>query len=162
MTKSSMWVLLYESITEELSFRAKLAAEVLCASNIYAFDGLLRTDISVSQERMCLPVWNSTSNVVAGLSRLRAVSCDEKLRKARCELVRQASLEWCEHEDLTSFLDAQLQPLELEIDHFRGMHDVHGGGAHTPHVADVGRLMFRNFCLLDSRVFRPLCLASYA
>lgn len=161
MMKSNMWVLLYESITEELTFRAKLAAEALCASHTCAMDDLLSTGISLSQERMCLPVWNRSSVAMLSLSKLRAASCDDKLRQARCDLVRQASLEWCEHEDLTTFLDSQLQPLQLEIDHFHGMHEVREG-THTPQIADVGRLMFRNFCLLDSRVFRPLCLASYA
>ena len=56
-------------------------------------------------------------------------------------------------EDLTEFLDAQLGPLEMAIDNFRGSQEVNGG-AHTPHVRDIGRLMFRNHCLLDSRVFR--------
>jgi len=161
MSKSSMWVLLYESVTEELTFRAKLAAEALCGSNLRAMDELLSTDISLKQERMALPVWSNSASLMTSLSKLRTVACDEKLRQARCELISQASLEWCEHEDLTKFLDSQLQPLELEIDHFRGMNDVQTR-AHTPHIADVGRLMFRNFCLLDSRVFRPLCLASYA
>jgi hypothetical protein len=161
MMKANMWVLLYESVTEEFAFRAKLAAEALCASNAYAIDELLSTDISVSQESMCLPVWSSSASLMSKISRLRTASCEDKLRQARLDLIRQASLEWCEHEDLTSFLDEQLQPLHLEIDNFRGMTDGQGH-SHTPHVADIGRLMFRNFCLLDCRVFRPLCLAAYA
>ena len=55
-------------------------------------------------------------------------------------------------QDLTEFLDAQLGPLEMAIDNFRGSQEVNT--AHTPHVRDIGRLMFRNHCLLDSRVFR--------
>ena len=58
----------------------------------------------------------------------------------------------CRGQDLTEFLDAQLGPLEMAIDNFRGSQEVNT--AHTPHVRDIGRLMFRNHCLLDSRVFR--------
>lgn len=47
------------------------------------------------------------------------------------------------------------------LGYFRALQEV-TRAAHTPHVRDIGRLMFRNHCLLDSRVFRPLCLAAYA
>jgi len=161
MIKSSTWVLLYESITEELTFRAKLTAEALIASNACAIDELVSTDISVSQELLCLPVWRSSDHIMSSLSKLTKASCDSKLRHARCNLIRQVSLEWSDHDELISFLDEQLQPLGLEIDNFRGLNEGQGH-SHTPHVADIGRLMFRNFCLLDSRFFRPLCLAAYA
>lgn len=161
MTKPSTWGLLYESITEELGFRSKSAAQALCASHARAADGLLSRDISLKQERMCLPIWRSSAKLMASLSKLRAPDCDPELRRARCEFLRQASLEWCELEDLTEFMDSQLAPLEQAIDNFRGASEA-SSSSHTPHVRDIGRLMFRNFCLLDSRVFRPLCLAAYA
>jgi len=159
MTKSSNWVLLYESIEEELGFRARSAAHAIVASHAHAVESLLSEETSLEQERMCLPIWRSSA-LMTGLSKLRATTCDPQLRQARCELLRQASLEWCELEDFTAFLDEQLGSLELAIDSERGAHD--GGHAHTPHVRDLGRLAFRNSCLLDSRVFRPLCLAAYA
>jgi len=161
MATPSSWGLLYESITEELRFRAKSAAHALCASHARAVDDSSSGDSSLKQERMCLPIWTRSASVVTELSRLRATRCDLDLRTARRELVRQASLEWCELEDLTEFLDEQLAPLELAIDNFRGEQEA-TSKAHTPHVRDIGRLMFRNCCLLDSRVFRPLCLAAYS
>mmetsp|Transcript_53105 Transcript_53105/g.137156 ORF Transcript_53105/g.137156 Transcript_53105/m.137156 type:complete len:658 (-) Transcript_53105:66-2039(-) len=159
MTGPKSWAMLYESLTEELGFRAKSAAHALCASHARAVDDLLSSDISLGQERMCLPIWKS--GVMTKLSKLRKTSCDPQLRQARCDLLKQAALEWCELEDLTEFLDSQLAPLELAIDNFRGTQEM-SSQAHTPHVRDIGRLMFRNFCLLDSRIFRPLCLAAYA
>mmetsp|Transcript_99224 Transcript_99224/g.314979 ORF Transcript_99224/g.314979 Transcript_99224/m.314979 type:complete len:672 (-) Transcript_99224:141-2156(-) len=161
MTRPSTWGLLYESITEELGFRAKSAAHALSTAHLKAFDELLSGDISVTQERVCLPIWRSSAAVMTGLSRLRAAACSPELRRARCDLLRQASLEWCELEDLTEFMDGHLSPLEQAIDNFRGASEA-TGQAHTPHVRDIGRLMFRSSCLLDSRVFRPLCLAAYA
>ena len=65
-----------------------------------------------------------------------------KQRLARRDLLRQVSLEWCELEDLTEFLDSQLAPLELAIDNFRGEQEM-SSKAHTPHIRDIGRLMFR-------------------
>mmetsp|Transcript_100701 Transcript_100701/g.280485 ORF Transcript_100701/g.280485 Transcript_100701/m.280485 type:complete len:657 (-) Transcript_100701:105-2075(-) len=161
MTTPSTWGLLYESITEELGFRSKSAAHALCVTHIRAVDDLLNADISLHQERMCLPIWRSSAQFMTNLSKLRTTRCEPELRQARCNLLRQASLEWCELEDLTEFMDGQLAPLELAIDNFRGASEL-SSKAHTPHVRDTGRLMFRNFCLLDSRVFRPLCLAAYA
>lgn len=158
MATSSTWALFYESITEELAFRAKSAAHALCA-HARAVDGLLNGEISLEQERMCLPIWKSSAKLMTDLSKLRR--CDAELRQERYELIRQASLEWCEMEDLTEFLDSQLAPLELAIDNFRAAHEA-SSKAHTPHVRDIGRLMFRNFCLLNSHIFRPLCLAAYA
>mmetsp|Transcript_59794 Transcript_59794/g.110670 ORF Transcript_59794/g.110670 Transcript_59794/m.110670 type:complete len:670 (+) Transcript_59794:33-2042(+) len=162
MTSTETWGLLYESLTEELSFRAKLSAWALCASHARAVDELLSMDISLEQEHMCLPIWRKSSQVMTKLSKLRTVMCDPELRKARCDLLKLAVQEWCDLEDLTEFLDAQLAPLELAIDNFRAVHEASHGKAHTPHVRDIGRLMFRNFCLMDSRVFRSLCLAAYA
>ncbi|CAK9033230.1 Voltage-dependent T-type calcium channel subunit alpha-1I (Voltage-gated calcium channel subunit alpha Cav3.3) (Ca(v)3.3) [Durusdinium trenchii] len=177
----SSWALLYESVTEELCLRAKCAAHALCASHAKAMDQLddLATgeaaksqgadQISLDHERMCLPIWRK-SFVMSGLSCLspeggvqnRAQHTAQlRLNGARHAFLRHAMLEWCELEDLTEFLDAQLGPLEMAIDNFRGSQDV-TRAAHTPHVRDIGRLMFRNHCLLDSRVFRPLCLAAYA
>jgi len=161
MTTPSTWALLYESITEELGFRAKSAAHALCTAHLQAFDELVSVGVSLGQERMCLPIWKSSAAVMTNLSKLRKVNCNAELRQARCDLLRQASLEWCELEDLTEFMDSHLSPLEQAIDNFRGASEV-SAQAHTPHVQDIGRLMFRNFCLLDSRVFRPLCLAAYA
>lgn len=161
MTTPSTWGLLYESITEELGFRSKCAAHILCGAHLQCFDELLSGDISLQQERMCLPIWRSSAAVMTNLSKLRRVSCKPELRQARCDMLRQASLEWCELEDLTEFMDSHLSPLEQAIDNFRGAAEA-TGQAHTPHLRDAGRLMFRNFCLLDSRVFRPLCLAAYA
>mmetsp|Transcript_56394 Transcript_56394/g.132252 ORF Transcript_56394/g.132252 Transcript_56394/m.132252 type:complete len:672 (-) Transcript_56394:101-2116(-) len=162
MTSTETWGLLYESLTEELSFRAKLSAWALCASHARAVDELLSMDISLEQEHMCLPIWRKSSQVMTKLSKLRTVMCDPDLRKARCDLLKLAVEEWSDLEDLTEFLDAQLAPLELAIDNFRAVHEASHGKAHTPHVRDIGRLMFRNFCLMDSRVFRSLCLAAYA
>eukprot|EP00439_Symbiodinium_sp_Y106_P002559 s1314_g1.t1 len=173
------WALLYESITEELCLRARCAAHALCASHAGAMDQLedvatdtaklqgSSTGISLDQERLCLPIWRRSSVMTGlGLSCLTESASGfsaEKLRldRARHDFLKHAMLEWCELEDLTEFLDAQLGPLEMAIDNFRGSQEVNGG-AHTPHVRDIGRLMFRNHCLLDSRVFRPLCLAAYA
>jgi len=174
----SSWALLYESVTEELTLRAKCAAHALCASHAKAMDQLddLATgdaaklqgadQISLDHERMCLPIWRK-SFVMNGLSCLgnatrRTVEPGElRLNHARHEFLKHSMLEWCELEDLTEFLDAQLGPLEMAIDNFRGSQEV-TRAAHTPHVRDIGRLMFRNHCLLDSRVFRPLCMAAYA
>lgn len=162
MTKASTWVLLYESVTEELTFRAKLAAHALCATHVQAVAEATRGDIYLDQERVCLPNWKKSSPAqLANLSRLRATACTAQVRVQRRELLRQVALEWCEHEDLIAFLDGQLAPLEMEIDHFKGIHDGQGH-AHTPHVKDAGRLMFRNSCLLHSRVFPALCLAAYS
>ncbi|CAE7811464.1 unnamed protein product [Symbiodinium sp. CCMP2592] len=173
------WALLYESITEELCLRARCAAHALCASHAGAMDQLedvatdtaklqgSSTGISLDQERLCLPIWRRSSVMTGlGLSCLtesaRGFSAEKlRLDRARHDFLKHAMLEWCELEDLTEFLDAQLGPLEMAIDNFRGSQEVNGG-AHTPHVRDIGRLMFRNHCLLDSRVFRPLCLAAYA
>eukprot|EP00931_Biecheleriopsis_adriatica_P074684 TRINITY_DN4868_c0_g1_i1.p1 TRINITY_DN4868_c0_g1~~TRINITY_DN4868_c0_g1_i1.p1 ORF type:complete len:769 (+),score=193.03 TRINITY_DN4868_c0_g1_i1:29-2308(+) len=181
MVTPSSWTLLYESVTEELCLRARCAAHALCAAHARAIaqleelaaGGSLGLDaserISLDQERMCLPIWRS-SRVMSGLSRLagetqakQQLSKEQKaaLHRARRGFLRQVALEWCELEDLTEFLDAQLGPLEMAIDNFRGTQEVNSA-AHTPHVRDIGRLMFRNHCLLDCRVFRPLCLASYA
>eukprot|EP00929_Paragymnodinium_shiwhaense_P056710 TRINITY_DN28389_c0_g1_i1.p1 TRINITY_DN28389_c0_g1~~TRINITY_DN28389_c0_g1_i1.p1 ORF type:complete len:751 (+),score=200.25 TRINITY_DN28389_c0_g1_i1:89-2341(+) len=160
MMKSS-WALLYESVSEELGFRAKCAAHALFSSHAQAVDYLLSGEFSLEQERMCLPIWRSSGDgMMSGLSQLRSANCAKELREARCALVRQATLEWCELEDFTAFLDEQLGQLELAIDSERAI-DMRGN-AHTPHIRDLGRLMFRNSCLLDSRVFRPLCLAAYA
>lgn len=159
MTGTSTWALFYESLTEELTFRAKTGAYALYASHARAVDDLLSSDISLGQERMCLPIWKS--KVMTDLSKLRRTNCDPQLRQARCDLLKQVTLEWCELEDLTGFLDGQLGSLELAIDNFRGTQEM-STNSHTPHVRDMGRLMFRNFCLLDSRIFRPLCLAAYA
>lgn len=177
----SSWALLYESVTEELCLRAKCAAHALCASHTKAMDQLddLATgdtaklqgadQISLDHERMCLPIWRK-SFVMSGLSCLGTTTSSKssdgdavelRLNNARHEFLKHAMLEWCELEDLTEFLDAQLGPLEMAIDNFRGSQEV-TRAAHTPHVRDIGRLMFRNHCLLDSRVFRPLCLAAYA
>lgn len=177
----SSWALLYESVTEELCLRAKCAAHALCASHTKAMDQLddLATgdtaklqgtdQISLDHERMCLPIWRK-SFVMSGLSCLGTTTSSKssdgdavelRLNNARHEFLKHAMLEWCELEDLTEFLDAQLGPLEMAIDNFHGSQEV-TRAAHTPHVRDIGRLMFRNHCLLDSRVFRPLCLAAYA
>lgn len=160
MATPSSWGLLYESVTEELGFRAKCAAHALCAKNVRAVDAFLSGAISLQQERMCLPIWRKIG-LMPTLSRLRPTGSDPELQQARNGLLRQASLEWCEMEDLTEFMDNQLAPLELAIDNFRGLQEV-SSKAHTPHVRDIGRLMHRNFCLLDSRVFKPLCLAAYS
>ncbi|CAJ1371460.1 unnamed protein product [Effrenium voratum] len=170
----SSWSLLYESVTEELTLRCKCAAWALCAKHGSAMDQLddLAGDtaklqgadqISLDHERMCLPIWRK-SFLMSGLSCLDAKNTAEtelRLSHARHEFLQHAMLEWCELEDLTLFLDAQLGPLEMAIDNFRGSEQL-STAAHTPHVRDIGRLMFRNHCLLDSRVFRPLCLAAYA
>lgn len=163
MATASTWTLLYESITEELRFRARSAAHALCAAHALVVDDLRSGDIGLKQERMCLPIWRSSARVVTDLSRLGGgkASCSPDLRKARRELLRQAVLEWCELEDLTEFMDGQLAPLEMAIDNFRGAQES-TTKSHTPHVRDVGRLVFRNCCLLDSRLFRPLCLAAYS
>lgn len=160
LTTPSTWGLLYESITEELGFRAKSAAHALMSAHARAVDGLLREDISLTQERVCLPIWRSSRALVTSLSRLRPSEISQTERAARRALLRQASLEWCELEDLTEFLDSHLGSLELAIDNFRGEQEI-CTNAHTPHIRDIGRLMFRNFCLLDSRMFKPLCLAAY-
>ncbi|CAK0894653.1 unnamed protein product [Prorocentrum cordatum] len=162
MCTHSSWGLLYESLTEELGFRAKAAARALGACHARAVDAdSAGARASLQHERMCLPIWRSSRDgVMAALSRLRpgggAGPC-----AARRGLLRQATLEWCELEDLTEFLDGQLAPLEMQIDTFRGAQEV-TSKAHTPHVRDIGRLLFRNLCLLDSRIFRPLCLAAYS
>eukprot|EP00927_Polykrikos_kofoidii_P030097 TRINITY_DN25955_c0_g1_i1.p1 TRINITY_DN25955_c0_g1~~TRINITY_DN25955_c0_g1_i1.p1 ORF type:complete len:768 (-),score=176.14 TRINITY_DN25955_c0_g1_i1:254-2557(-) len=160
MVKTS-WGLLYESVTEEIGFRAKGAAQALFAAHARAVDHYLSEGFSLEQERMSLPIWRNSRGVMTGLSQLRTAICAPELRQARCGLVKQASLEWCELEDFTAFLDEQLGKLELAIDGERGLSDMIGH-AHTPHIRDLGRLMFRNCCLLDSRIFRPLCLAAYA
>eukprot|EP00928_Gymnodinium_smaydae_P071481 TRINITY_DN55047_c0_g1_i1.p1 TRINITY_DN55047_c0_g1~~TRINITY_DN55047_c0_g1_i1.p1 ORF type:complete len:717 (-),score=81.63 TRINITY_DN55047_c0_g1_i1:153-2303(-) len=158
----SCWGLLYESVTEEIAFRAKSVAHVLSVARTQCGDdddsGRL---LSLEQERMSLPIWRSCADVMSGMSQLRQSACSETLRTARRGLIRAAVLEWCELEDYTEFLEEHLSGLEVAIDSERGLHDA-GGHAHTPHVRDIGRLMFRNFCLLDSRIFRPLCVAAYA
>jgi len=166
MVTPSSWGLFYESITEELGFRAKAAASALSTSHARIIQDLLTEDISLTQERMCLPVWKSASRrssaeLMTSLSRLRVPVCEAEVRRARRDLLRQASLEWCEIEDLTAFMDGHLGQLEIAIDNFRGAQEA-SSKAHTPHLRDIGRLMFRNNCLLDSRVFKALCLSAYA
>eukprot|EP00435_Cladocopium_sp_Y103_P011761 s1028_g3.t1 len=123
----SSWALLYESVTEELCLRAKCAAHALCASHAKAMDQLddLATgdtaklqgadQISLDHERMCLPIWRK-SFVMSGLSCLGGTNGGDavelRLNNARHEFLKHAMLEWCELEDLTEFLDAQLGPLE--------------------------------------------------
>ncbi|CAE7235039.1 unnamed protein product, partial [Symbiodinium microadriaticum] len=154
------WALLYESITEEARAVGMLEDVATDTAKLQGSSG-----ISLDQERLCLPIWRRSS-VMSGLSCLTdgpdGTGAAEKLRlnRARHDFLKHAMLEWCELEDLTEFLDVQLGPLEMAIDNFRGSQEVNT--AHTPHVRDIGRLMFRNHCLLDSRVFRPLCLAAYA
>jgi len=161
MTKPKTWGLLYDSITEELAFRCKCAAQALRASHSAVMAHLLGLNISLKQERVCLPIWRSSAKIMTDLSKLRASNNNSAFCESLCNVLRQASVEWCDMEDLTEFMDDQLAPLETAIDNFRGASEA-SSGAHTPHVRDVGRLMFRNFCLLDSHVFRPLCLAAYA
>ncbi|CAE7170991.1 unnamed protein product, partial [Symbiodinium pilosum] len=139
------WALLYESITEERSYACARAARP-----------------TPSVPRMLVLWLEDVATDTAKLQESPSLAADAELRLngARHDFLKHAMLEWCELEDLTEFLDAQLGPLEMAIDNFRGSQEVNT--AHTPHVRDIGRLMFRNHCLLDSRVFRPLCLAAYA
>merc|ERR1711957_98934 len=50
MTTPRTWSALYESITAELCYRAKLAAHALCVTHAKAIDEALSVDISLDQE----------------------------------------------------------------------------------------------------------------
>eukprot|EP00746_Dinoflagellata_sp_MGD_P026026 gnl/MRDRNA2_/MRDRNA2_161294_c0_seq1.p1 gnl/MRDRNA2_/MRDRNA2_161294_c0~~gnl/MRDRNA2_/MRDRNA2_161294_c0_seq1.p1 ORF type:complete len:629 (-),score=134.77 gnl/MRDRNA2_/MRDRNA2_161294_c0_seq1:28-1815(-) len=182
LLRGGAWVILYESVAEELALRARCAAATVKMAHPAAI--AVTSEVRgvhgsgwLKEAVISLPVWRRTGNA-GGMPDFGGRSgeahnfwgqaatgpADEQLWKQQMALIRQVILEFCELEDLNTFLEEQLTSLELAIDTERGIHALAGTkqATHTPNIRDLGRLAFRNYCLLDSQLSEPLCLAAYA
>jgi len=183
LLRGGAWVLLYESVAEEFAIRARCAAAVLKTAHptAIAVTSEVRSGHGsdwLKEALISLPVWRSgnagdmpdyggygTGEGHHFWGKAAAPGPKgEQLWQQQMALLRQVILEFCELEDLCGFIEEQLGLLELAIDTERGIHALAGErkASHTPNIRDLGRLAFRNYCLLDSQLSEPLCLAAYA
>jgi len=156
------WLLFYESVSVEARLRARAVAYHL-RREWWLSRGppLVRRLVDLEAELLRLPLFAASANgKCPGLMESHG-GYDTNAVAAEEEHLDAFLCAWEEHEEWTSVLEEHVGPLEVCIDRERA-NNVQHGRAHTPHVADLCRLAFRNFAICEGRLFFAVALALYS